>query len=234
LYNANAAAHGGKNEAVYTFKDLGTGEVIPEAGVLDVERGVMPGISPRPWQTDTSIGDWFYSDGYKYKTTTEVVHMLADIVSKNGNMLLNVVLYADGSLPPEPRQFLDEMAAWMAVNGEAIHGTRPWKVFGEGPTVPTPGHFKEDTAYTAQDIRFTTKAGALYAITLGVPAGEVRIKSLGREAKLADQSVRTVRLLGSKEPLTWSQEADALVIKVPAQFPARHALVFQIGFEPAP
>ncbi len=230
FYNSNIAAHGGKNEAVYTFKDMGTGEVIPEAGVLDVERGVMPGIRPRPWQTCTSIGDWFYSDGFKYKTTTEVVHMLADIVSKNGNMLLNVVLYADGSLPPEPRQFLDEMAAWMAVNGEAIHGTRPWKIFGEGPTVAASGHFKEDTAYTPQDIRFTTKAGALYAITLGMPAGEVRIKSLGRDAKITDQAVKSVRLLGSSEKLTWSQEAAALVIKLPSSLPGKHSASFQIGF----
>ncbi len=229
-YNANQAAHGGKLQAVYTHKDMGTGIFIREAGAQDVERGVMPGINPLPWQTCTSIGDWFYSDGFKYKTTTEVVHMLADIVSKNGNMLLNVVLYADGSLPPEPRQFLDEMAAWIAVNSEAIHGTRPWKIFGEGPTVAAAGHFKEDTAYTPQDIRFTTKAGALYAITLGVPAGEVRIKSLGRDAKIADRPVQTVRLLGSREKLIWSQEAGALVIKLPAQLPIAHAAAFQIGF----
>jgi alpha-L-fucosidase len=230
FYNANRAAHGGNNEAVYTFKDMGTGEVIPEAGVLDVERGVMSGISPRAWQTDTSIGDWFYSEGFKYKTTTQVVHMLADIVSKNGNLLINVVQYPEGDLPPEALKFLDEMAAWMAVNGEAIHGTRPWKIFGEGPTVAAAGHFKEDTAYTPQDIRFTTKAGALYAITLGVPAGEVRIKSLGRDAIITEAKVSSVRLLGHDQPLTWLQEAEALVIKVPAQLPTAHAAAFQIGF----
>ena len=145
-------------------------------------------------------------------------------------MLLNVVLYADGSLPPEPRQFLDEMAAWMAVNGEAIHGTRPWKIFGEGPTVAATGHFKEDTAYTAQDIRFTTKAGWLYAITLGVPSGEVRIKSLGRDAKIAERPVRSVRLLGSSTTLVWSQEPGALAIKLPATLPTGHSSVFQIEF----
>jgi alpha-L-fucosidase len=209
---------------------LGTGEVIPEAGVLDVERGVTPGINARPWQTDTSIGDWFYSDGYKYKTAAEVVHMLADIVSKNGNLLLNVVLYADGSLPPESRQFLDEMAAWMSVNGEAIYGTRPWKIFGEGPTQAVAGAFKEDTAYTPQDIRFTTKAGSLYAITLGLPAGEVRIASLGRNAKIAGQAVKSVRLLGRDQSIAWSQEPDALMIKLPPQMPTAHAAAFQIGF----
>ena len=230
FYNANVATHSGKNEAVYTFKDLGTGEVIPEAGVLDVERGVMPGINPRPWQTDTSIGDWFYSDGFKYKTTAEIVHMLADIVSKNGNLLLNVVLYADGSLPPEPRRFLDEMAAWMAVNGEAIYDTRPWKVFGEGPTQVTAGAFKEDTAYNAEDIRFTTKAGSLYAISLGVPTGEVRIRSLGREAKIADHPVQNVSLLGYDGKLPWAQESDALVVKLPVKFTGAFAAVIRIDF----
>jgi alpha-L-fucosidase len=230
FYNANAAAHGGKLEAVYTHKNMGTGEFIREAGVEDVERGVMKDINPLPWQTDTSIGDWFYSDGFKYKNTTEVIHILADIVSKNGNMLLNVVLYADGSLPPESRQFLDEMAAWMAVNGEAIHGTRPWKIFGEGPTVTASGHFKEDTAYTAQDIRFTTKASALYAITLGVPTKEVRIKSLGQASTLADKPVAEVTLLGSSEKLNWKQEADALVIQPAVHWPSQSAVTFAIKF----
>ena len=100
----------------------------------DVERGVMTAINPRPWQTDTSNGDWFYSDGFKYKTGADVIRMLADIVSKNGNLLLNVVLYPDGSLPPESQALLADLKAWMAVNAEAIHGTRPWTVFGEGPT----------------------------------------------------------------------------------------------------
>ena len=230
FYNANQAAHGGKLEAVYNHKDMGTGIFIREAGAQDVERGVLPGINPLPWQTCTSIGDWYYSDGFKYKTTTEIIHMLADIVSKNGNMLLNVVQYPEGDLPPESLRFLEEMAAWMAVNGEAIHGTRPWRIFGEGPTVAATGHFKEDTAYTPHDIRFTTKAGALFALTLGVPAGEVRINSLGRDAKLAPAKVSAVRLLGHIPPLSWSQEAGALVIQLPAQLPVAHAAVFKIEF----
>jgi len=230
FYNGNVAAHGGKLEAVYNHKDLGSGEFIREAGVQDVERGVMNGINPLPWQTDTSIGDWFYADGYKYKSTTEVVHMLADIVSKNGNLLLNVVLYADGSLPPESRRFLDGMAGWMAVNGEAIYGTRPWKIYGEGPTQAATGAFKENAAYTPQDIRFTTKDATVYAITLGVPHKEVRIKSLGANANFSDKKIRAVRLLGSKQILRWSQQADALVIALPAKLPTAYASAFAIDF----
>lgn len=228
-YNDSIARHG-KLEAVYNHKEIGSGEFIREAGVQDVERGVMEGINPLPWQTDTSIGDWFYSDGYKYKTTTEVVHMLADIVSKNGNLLLNVVQYPDGSLPPEPMQFLQEMAEWMGVNGDAIYGTRPWKVFGEGPTKAASGHFQENTAYTPQDIRFTAKGGALYAITLGTPDKAVRIASLGRKAGLETRSVKAVTLLGSSAPLRWKQTDDALTIELPASLPSKMASSFRIGF----
>ncbi len=230
FYNDNIRTHGGRNEAVYNSKDMGTGEFISRAGVQDVERGVMEGINPLPWQTCTSIGDWFYSEGFKYKTTGEVVYMLSDIVSKNGNLLINVVLYPDGSLPPEPRQFLDEMAAWMGVNGEAIYGTRPWKIFGEGPTKAASGHFKEDTAYTAQDIRFTRKGDALYAITLGVPLAKVRIKSLGTQAGYEARPVKSVVLVGSTEVLVWQQQPDALLITLPASLPSEIASSFKITF----
>jgi alpha-L-fucosidase len=218
FYNANIGAHGGQLEAVYNFKDLGTGEFIPHAGVEDVERGVMNDIQPLPWQTCTSMGDWFYSDGFKYKTTAEVVHLLADIVSKNGNLLLNVVLYADGSLPPESRQFLDEMAAWMAVNGEAIHGTRPWQIFGEGPTVPAAGHFKEDTIYTPQDIRFTTKGGQLYALVLGwPPEGWVVVRSLAKTGDPAVNQIERIELLGFPGELKFTQTTAGLTVELPGR-----------------
>ena len=218
FYNSNAAAHGGKLEAVYNFKDLGTGEFIPHAGVEDVERGVLKDINPLPWQTCTSMGDWFYSDGFKYKTTAEVVHMLADIVSKNGNLLLNVVLYADGSLPPESRQFLDEMAAWMAVNGEAIYGTRPWQVFGEGPTVAAAGHFKENTTYTPHDLRFTAKGGVLYAILLGWPSeGTIMVTSLAKTGDAQVNQIEQVELLGRPGNLKFTQTPAGLNVELPAQ-----------------
>ncbi|KGF82901.1 alpha-L-fucosidase [Massilia sp. JS1662] len=229
FYNQSIKTHG-KLEAVYNHKDLGSGEFLRKAGVQDVERGVMNGIQPLPWQTDTSMGDWFYSEGYKYKTTQDVVYMLADIVSKNGNLLLNVVQYPDGSLPPESRKFLDEMAAWMQVNGEAIYGTRPWKTFGEGPTRLEAGAFKENADYTAADIRFTTKGGALYAITLGEPKGQVRIASLGAKAGLETRPVKSVTLVGAAAPLRWKQQDDALVIELPASLPTAIASSFKIGF----
>nr|WP_166180332.1 alpha-L-fucosidase [Altererythrobacter segetis] len=229
MYNSSIA-RSGKLEAVYNCKDLGSGEFYKEACVQDVERGVMQGINPLPWQTDTSNGDWFYSDGYKYKTTGEVLTMLADIVSKNGNLLLNVVLYPDGSLPPESEQLLAELALWMQVNGEAIHGTRPWKVFGEGPTEAASGAFKESAAYTAQDIRFTAKGEAVYAITLGEPAWKVAITSLRKDNAHEKRPVRAVRLLGNRRSLAFRQTSAGLEVQLPPTLPTRHASALQITF----
>jgi len=228
LFNKNAARNG-RTEAVYNCKALGSGEFYPEACVQDVERGVMSGINPLPWQTDTSNGDWYYSDGFSYKTGPDVIRMLADITSKNGNLLLNVVLYPDGSLPPESQALLDELKAWMAVNGEAIHSTRPWTVFGEGPTQTVAGAFKENAEYTAQDIRFTTRGRTLYAITLGEPAGRVAITSLGTGSAQGRHAVKSVRLLGVRQPLRFEQTESALMLDLPAVLPTRHASAFRIS-----
>ncbi len=230
LFEVNAQKHGGKCEAIYNHKDIGSGDFFPNLGVTDVERGSIPGIQPQPWQCDTSIGDWYYSDGFQYKTTAQIIHLLADVVSKNGTMLLNVVQLPDGSLPPEPLQFLGEMAAWMKINGEAIHGTRPWHLFGEGPTTMETGHFKEEFPFTAQDIRFTTTENALYAITLGIPAGETRIEALGKGDSLSAKTVAGVILLGCDAALEWTQQTGALVIQIPSQWSGQQAAAFKITF----
>lgn len=225
FYNSNLAKHG-RLEAVYNCKQAGAGEFFPEACVLDVERGVMSGIHPRPWQTDTSNGDWFYSDTDTYKTGPDVIRMLADIVSKNGNLLLNVVLFPDGSLPPASQTLLSELTHWMRVNSEAIHGTRPWTVYGEGPTETAAGSFKESAQYTAQDIRFTTKGHTLYAITLGEPEQRVSITSLARGAT---RPVKQVSVLGLRHALKFQQTDAALVIELPPRLPTPHASAFKIS-----
>jgi alpha-L-fucosidase len=231
FYNSSIARHG-KLEAVYNSKDLGSGEFYREAGVQDVERGVMSGINDLPWQTDTSNADWYYSDDHAYKSSSDVIRMLADIVSKNGNMLMNVTLYPDGSLPPESQTLLADLAPWMRVNSEAIHGTRPWRIYGEGPTEVASGAFQESAAYTAQDIRFTARGDTLYAITLGEPRGTVAIRSLGRSAEHGARSVRRVRLLGASQALSFQQTDDALIVTLPERdLPTRHASAFKITFE---
>src|SRR5207248_681707 len=143
-------------------------------------------ILPNPWQTDTCIGDWHYKratyENHKYKTPTQVIQMLADIVSKNGNLLLNIPLRGDGSIDEDEHAFLQNIAVWMSANGEAIYGTRPFTVYGEGaPETSGTKNFNENRAapYTAQDIRFTTKGPVLYAIALAWPVdGKLRIRTL--------------------------------------------------------
>lgn len=240
-YNANIAQNGGKLDAVYCLKDWttkpGHGDYVEGIGVQDVERGGLSGIKDAPWQTDTSIGDWFYNKEWKTKSTggmyrdaNWVIQTLADIVSKNGNMLLNIIQRPDGAIDPEVEELLRELAAWMAVNGEAIHDTRPWRVFGEGKATVTGGHFKEDFGFTAEDLRFTaSKDGrTLYVIALGVPGADVSVRALAK----GDKAVAGVQLLGSAEKLTWRQAADALVIQKPTVWPCKHAVVFKVEFAP--
>ncbi|HVV73095.1 MAG TPA: alpha-L-fucosidase, partial [Verrucomicrobiae bacterium] len=213
LYNSDAARHGGKTEVVYTCKQKSEGR-----WVEDLERGVMPGVNPYPWQTDTSIGDWFYNRNWKFRPVSWNIHMLVDIVSKNGNLLLNVVQRPDGSIDPEVEQMLKEMADWIAIHGEAIYGSRPWQVYGEGPVRTKGGHFKEDFKYTAKDIRFTTKGKTLYAIALGWPAdGQLLVRSLARQNGAATSKVTKVKLLGYRGKVDWTQTAEGLLVKVPAQ-----------------
>jgi alpha-L-fucosidase len=184
--------------------------------VQDYERGVGGGISPFPWQTDTSIGDWFYNRHWKYQPVRWVVDMLVDITSKNGNLLLNVVLRPDGSLDAEVETMLQQLAGWTAVNGEAIYGTRPWLVYGEGAVRAKGGAFKENFQYTAQDIRFTTKGKTLYAIALGWPAdGKLLIKSLAKGDDAGVNQIQQVELLGGKGKVHFTQTADGLTVEVP-------------------
>jgi alpha-L-fucosidase len=229
-YNQGEPKKGGKPEVVYTCK-LRASE---GRWVQDLERGAMDSISPYPWQTDTSIGDWYYRTGQKYMTGVEVIQMLVDIVSKNGNLLLNVVQTPEGDLEPDVMNILNVIAAWTPANGEAIYGTRPWKIYGEGPTTvkkQEKGHFggvKDVRKYESKDIRFTTKGSKLYAFCMGKPVEDIKITSLGKGSKLADRKVKSVSLLGSNEKLKWKQEADALVISKPVKLPDWEVATFKI------
>jgi alpha-L-fucosidase len=228
FYNANLARHGGRLEAVYTCKSMGSGEFVQGACVQDMERGVLSSVNPLPWQTDTSIGDWFYNRDWKFRPVSWVIHMLADIVSKNGNLLLNVVQRPDGSLDAEVERMLGELAAWTSTNGEAIYGTRPWIVHGEGPVRAGGEHFKEDFAYTSQDVRFTTKGDALYAIVMGWPEKSVTVAALGTSSPYVKGRVREVTLLGHQGKIAWTQNERGLTITVPDRRPGEHAFAFRV------
>jgi alpha-L-fucosidase len=213
LYNQDAARHKGKVEAIYNCKQKSDGR-----WVEDLERGIMPKIDPYPWQTDTSIGDWYYNRDWKFRPVSWVIHMLVDNVSKNGNLLLNVVQRPDGSLDPEVERMLEQLAAWNAVHGEAIFGTRPWLVYGESALRVKGGHFNEDFKYSAKEIRFTTKGSTLYAVALGWPEdGQLVIRSLAKPAGEDINRISKVSLLGYKGKLSWKQTAEGLLVTLPAE-----------------
>jgi len=236
FYNFNQRQHGGELKSVILGKQLNDEE--KKCIVWDLERGAANRIEPLPWETDTCIGNWHYDrslyDRGRYKNARTVIRLLADIVSKNGNLLLNIPVRADGTIDDKEELVLQGIAAWMDVNKEGIIGTRPWKVFGEGPASAGPvtqaGNFTEGKGkpFTGEDVRFTTRDGVLYAIVMGVPKSDLPIKSLGTAAKLLDRPVGRIDLLGSDEKVQWSQTADALTIKPPAKMPNDIALVFKL------
>lgn len=239
-YNANVARNKGRLDVVVNAKHMQPDHV--SALVEDIERGVATGIRPEPWQTDTCIGEWHYSravaEQNKYKTVDQVVDMLLDIVSKNGNLMLSVPVRGDGTIDEHEVAFLEGLATWVSANGEGIFGSRPWKIYGEGPSTvekPEPGHFGgardvRGRPYTSEDIRFTTKGDSLYAYLLAVP-GKPRavIESLRRNSPPTQgKRVVDVSLLGHRGKLEWSQDERGLIVKLPDESLGEHAIGLRI------
>ncbi|HLO94642.1 MAG TPA: alpha-L-fucosidase, partial [Burkholderiaceae bacterium] len=233
FYNASMAWNGGKLEAVINGKELPSEW---RAGLVeDVERGFRDNIEPQPWQTCTCLGDWHYSrgifDSHQYKSATTVIHRLCDIVSKNGNLLLSVPLRGDGTLDADERKILEDIAAWMGRNGEAIYGTRPWRSFGEGPTKVGSGMFSEGSSkpLTSDDIRFTTKGGALYAIALGWPRdGIVRIPSLAQDSAIAPGTIDRIEAVGASDALPFKRTRQGLEVRLPEGLAGSPAVALKI------
>jgi len=229
-YNSSMKRHGSV-EAVINGKILN--EEQRKCLVWDIERGQSNEIQPYTWQTDTCIGSWHYDrrilERHEYKTAKTVIHTLVDVVSKNGNLLLSVPVAGDGTIDSDEREIVKGIGEWMRVNSECIYDTRPYSVYGEGPAMAGaaalngPG-FNEGKGkpFTAEDIRFTRKGAALYAIVMGEPSGEVVIRTLKGKA------VKAVRLVGHGGDPEWKNAEDGLRVKLPAGVPTPIAAVLKI------
>ena len=225
----NRAAEWERGVAInYKFKAFPEGTAI-----FDVERGQLPGIRSRFWQTDTAVAknSWCYVKDQAYKSADAIIGDLIDIVSKNGALLLNIGPRPDGTIPEHEEELLLDIGRWLKVNGEAIYSTRPWTVFGEGPTHVEGGSFTdaERAPFTSHDIRFTTRGETLYAIVLASPESKtVTITSLATGANLYAPEIAKVELLGRSEELHFQRTSEALAIEMPSDYTGKQAFALRI------
>ncbi len=237
LYNKSIQRRG-KLDAVMTGKQLNADQ--RKAILLDLERAVAGGADPIPWQTDTCIGQWHYSrsvfENHGYKTPLQVIQMLVDIVSKNGNLMLNIPLPGNGMPDDDELKILAALAEWMPANGEAIYGTRPWAVYGEGPSTTNAGRGRgrgrrmgsDVRAYAGEDVRFTQKGDIVYAFVMGWPdSGKSTIKSLAAGSANFPKEIAKVELLGAGA-VAFQRDMTGLVVTMPQQKPNDYAYALKI------
>ena len=226
-YYNNAQKWGKEVVCTYKFTDMAVG-----SAVLDLERSRMSEKKDFPWLTDDSIDwkAWCDISDPQYKSVNRLIDFLVDVVSKNGAVLLNITPRADGTIPEGVESRLLSMGDWFKINGEAIFDTRPWKIYGEGPQEIVEGHLSENKnpEAVAEDIRFTTKDGNLYAIALAWPKEKMLIRSLAKKEGLLNQEIKSVSLLGSDANIKWQLTDKGLEVEMPDQKPCEHAFALKI------
>ncbi len=241
----------GKINAVIAGKIPGGDPAI----VHDIEQGVETAILPQTWQSICSYTHWFYKkDDESRHDARSTIELLIDVVSKNGNFVLNVELLPDGTVPPEHKAILDEFGEWLKLNGEAIYASKPWKVHGdnfftgiedntgkadvtdleelkkkrEKAKLQFNNRTKESPAYAHNEVRFTTKDGELYVFVLNPAEGEIELPALGLNSKYQPNQIQSVKLIGSNEKIQFKQNNDKLILKVPSERPTNYSAVFEV------
>lgn len=232
-YYLNQAAKWGKEVVIVRKQD----DLPIEFTVDDLEKSRRNYIDPAPWMTDETVstGSWCYTEDLEIKDSRDVLHVLIDIVSKNGILLLNISPMADGTIPENQRQVLLEIGIWLDKYGEAIYATRPWYTFGEGPTREPEGHFSHHQEflkirYTPQDVRYTTREGNVYACFLGTPESgkSVMLKSFSESGSGQTIKIASISLLGSDKKLRWEMSDEGLQVELPAEGLDEMAVVLKI------
>ncbi|MCQ2457764.1 MAG: alpha-L-fucosidase [Clostridia bacterium] len=224
LYNQSIGLYG-ENRAVYTQKSRDPR--IYRVGVMDVERSQLPDINPEPWQSETCIGGWFYDRKAVYKHPRHIIDILIDSIAKNGTMLLNILQRPDGTIDEQAEWILDELAKWFAINGEAVYGTRPWRVSGEGhASVIISGFTEEQVPWDDDDFRFVQKDGKLYAFIMKPNNRRNAVITSLKET----ERVKGIRLLGAGE-VPFVQHGGIVIADLPEKMPSDYACALEITFE---
>jgi alpha-L-fucosidase len=236
-YNRSARLNGGQQQVVAMGKVLE--EEHKELMMWDVERGAPDRAQEKYWQTCTCIGSWHYEQGVynnnRYKSAEQVISMLVDIVSKNGNLLLSIPIRADGTIDDKEMAVLAGIKAWMDVNSNSIYGTRPWKIFGEGPSAEASRPinaqgFNENNNYTSADVRFVQRNDTVFTTIMRWPEErEYTIKSLGSASAHYNCEVKGVQLLGYGA-VPFVNSAEGLVVTLPAENTNEIAPVLEVTF----
>lgn len=234
FYNKNIQAHSGRLEGVVDLKEVP--QPVWSTLTRDFEMTLADKLQEEPWQTEACIGHWHYDrklfENHSYQKASLMIPLIVDVVSKNGNLLLSIPLPGYGEPDSDEIAFLADLADWHEINSEAIKGTRPWKIYGEGPSTKAQAlssYQLERLKFDHTDIRFTTKGDALYAIALGWPSdGRMLIESLAEGSPNYVGQIRRVEMLGSKSQLKWTRTAQGLEMQLSGEPPCRYAFSFKI------
>ena len=235
-YYLNQAHQWGKEVVIVRKQD----DLPLTMSVNDLEKSRMNKTGEKVWMTDETIstGSWCYTENLKIKPTADLLHILIDIVSKNGVLLLNISPKADGTIPQDQQNVLLEIGKWLNQFGEAIYDTQPWITYGEGPTKEPEGDFKnhqqfQKIKYSENDFRFTKKGNVLYVMALGWPGNgkQIMLKSFAKDALNQNLTINQVTMLGTTEKVSFSLNDDGLSLTCPSQPADSMAVVFKLETE---